>query len=208
MRWFLSLCLVLCLVSFCQAVPMNGVIANERIVRLPEDGSKWYISVFGDNDARYKEVVSWFDSGKLKELKDQVHFNPVSKDSPLYERYAPSIKGLPLVRIQDASGAVVGEIAGNKLPASGEALYNAIADAVNGTEHWLPWRKHKADPDPKPDPSPDPNHDPIPQPIDSGGPPVIEPVEDDVTPVLVCMALLVIGFGYSVVRKLKAGKPN
>jgi len=40
------------------AQPANGVIAQERVVTLPADQGKWYVSVVGEtNDARYREIL-------------------------------------------------------------------------------------------------------------------------------------------------------
>ena len=45
------------------AATENGVLAEERSGQLSPDQAKWYISVVGDaNDARYNEILGWFDS--------------------------------------------------------------------------------------------------------------------------------------------------
>ena len=75
---------VLCLLAvFAAAVPcladtVNGVLAEERVVNLPQDQSKWYVSVVGNaTDSRYNEIVGWFDTNaSLKKLKNQVQFLP------------------------------------------------------------------------------------------------------------------------------------
>ena len=107
---------VLCLLAvFAAAVPcladtVNGVLAEERVVNLPQDQSKWYVSVVGNAaDSRYNEIVGWFDTNaSLKKLKNQVHFCPVTSDTAIYQaRYASNVKGLPTVRMQKADGTVV-----------------------------------------------------------------------------------------------------
>ena len=81
----------------CLADTVNGVLAEERVVNLPNDQGKWYISVVGDaNNARYNEILGWFDNNpNLAKLKDQVQFCPVTSDTAIYqERYAPNVTGL------------------------------------------------------------------------------------------------------------------
>ena len=70
------------------------------------------------NDARYNEVLGWFDSNpSLAKLKDQVHFCPVASDTAIYkERYSANVKGLPTVRMQKSDGTVVYEAAGRTFP--------------------------------------------------------------------------------------------
>ena len=93
---------VLCLLAvFAAAVPcfadtVNGVLAEERIVSLPQDQGKWYVSVVGNaTDSRYNEIVGWFDTNaSLKKLKNQVHFCPVTSDTAIYQaRYAEQCEG-------------------------------------------------------------------------------------------------------------------
>ncbi|MFZ5833148.1 MAG: hypothetical protein ACOY3P_23930 [Planctomycetota bacterium] len=184
---------VLCLLAaFAAAVPclgdaVHGVLVEERIVRLPQDESKWYVSVVGDaTDARYNEIAGWFDTNaSLKKLKNQVHFCPVRTSTAIYQqRYAPNVKGLPTVRVQKPDGVVVYEAAGKNLPMTAEGLYGAIAGAVNsaqGLRPILPWRRDMErrcpgpGPCPTPNPTPQPQPDPEPQPLDDGGPPDLDP---------------------------------
>ena len=110
-RILLSL-LTLCLLA--AAVPafadntttVNGVLAEERVINLPNDQGKWYISVVGNaNDAAYLRLLVWFDNNaSLKTLKSKVRFCPVTTCHPMYqERYALNVKGLPTVRVQKAT---------------------------------------------------------------------------------------------------------
>ena len=115
--------------SPCRADTVNGVLAEERIVNLPQDSEKWYISVVGDeSDSRYQEVLGWFDAdSKLAKLKNQVMFCPVTRDMPLFaERYKSNIKGLPTVRMQQPDGTVVYEATGKNLPVTAGALNSAV----------------------------------------------------------------------------------
>jgi hypothetical protein len=205
MRYFLAIAFAL-LVGVAKA-ENYGVLSEARVVKLPEDGNKWYVSVIGQPGAKYQEVLAWFDSGKLKELKSKVHFFAVTSDMPIYERYKTSIKALPTVRVQDASGKVIYESAGKNIPMSGEGLYSAIAGAVNGSEELLPWRRNHSNPTPDPVP-PDatpPDLDPEPGPIDNGGAPVIEPVDTPIElPVAVVIGALLAGLIWGQVEKMNA----
>lgn len=196
-RFVLCLCLALAVVAGLVAPTLatqgtvNGVLVEERVVNLPQDQNKWYISVVGDaNEARYQQVLGWFDTNEnLKQLKDQVHFCRVKYGTAIFnERYAPNIKGLPTVRVQDSQGVVIYEASANNLPMTPEALYTAIANNVQtaqGCRPLLPWRREMErrtrpcpgpGPCPTPNPQPDPDTDPAPQPITPDpGPPNLQP---------------------------------
>ena len=173
--------------------PLYGVITEERVINLPNDQGKWYVSVVGDaSDANYKKIIGWFDTNKkLKKLKDQVHFASVTKDTAIYtERYAKNIDGLPTIRVQTGDGEVVYEAAGDNIPMSAEGLNGAIAERV------LPWRKNTDDrcgpkPCPSPSPSPDLPLDPEPQPIIDGDVPDMDAPPRRGLPNVVAMLLLI-----------------
>ena len=187
-RLLLSACLLLAVFaavvpSFADTASANGVLAEERVVNLPNDQGKWYISVVGNaNDTAYLRVLGWFEANpSLKGLKNKVHYCPVTTGTPIYqERYAPNMKGLPTVRVQKADGVVVYEAAGSNLPMTAEGLYGAIAGAVSnaqGLRPILPWRRDMErrcpGPGPCPTPNPQPNPDPQPDPAQepAGGAP-------------------------------------
>jgi hypothetical protein len=220
-RYLLLVCLALGIALCCAALgrgdTLNGVLSEERVVRLPQDQGKWYISIVGNaNDARYQEVLGWFGNVEsLKTLKDKVHFCPVTSDTPIYkERYAPNVKGLPTVRVQNDKGVVIYEAAGRSIPMTGEGLYAAIAIAVNGSEELLPWRRNHVHPQPEPKPDPKPILpilvDPEPQPIDDGGAPEIDLLSDlSLWLVPICVLGLLAGIAIGQWEKLKekwAGK--
>lgn len=217
-----SLLCVLALVAVaapCFADTVNGVLAEERVVNLPNDSGKWYVSVVGDaNDPRYNEILGWFASNpSLKKLRDRVHFCQVTSDTAIYkERYAGNVKALPTVRMQKADGNVVFEAAGKNIPMTAAGLNGALASGVataEGIRPVLPWRRDMENrygpgpcPNPNPQPQPQPIPDPEPQPIDDGGAPVIdEPVQSQVQwvwlPVL-CFAGLGIGVACGYGRQL------
>ncbi len=189
----LLLCVLCVLALFATVTPcfadtVNGVLAEERVVNLPQDAGKWYVSVVGNtNDARYNEILGWFESNaSLTKLKNQVHFCPVTADTALYqERYASNVKGLPTVRMQRADGTVVYEAAGRNIPLTAPGLNGALAGSAQdaqGLLPLLPWRRN-ADKrlnnleHAKPQPQPQPQPDPPPQPLDDNATP-----DDSVTP--------------------------
>lgn len=217
----LLLCALCLLAVFAAVVPcladtVNGVLAEERIVNLPQDQGKWYVSVVGNaTDARYREIVGWFDSyTSLKKLKNQVHFCPVTSNTAIYQaRYASNVKGLPTVRVQKPSGTVVYEAAGKNIPMTAGGLNGAIANAVNkatGLRPILPWRRDMERrcpaPGPNPQPKPQPQPDPEPQPIDDGDAPNVDPEPQGDLPgwglVLVCLGGVVVGLSSGYGRKL------
>jgi hypothetical protein len=223
---------VLCVLAlFVAAIPCladntaNGVLAEERVVNLPNDQAKWYISVVGDtNDARYNEILGWFDSNtNLNKLKSQVHFNPVTTDTAIYkERYAPNVSGVPTVRLQKANGDVIYEASGVDIPMTASGLNGAMANAVNDeaqgirlqkrrqAQPVMPWRddtNNRLKGLEKPV-NPGPTPDPTPQPIDNGGKPdvpIMEPEYELPSVFLVpaCVLMVVIGLAIGYGKKLK-----
>ena len=115
-----------------------------------------------------------FDEQPLADLKAKTHFIPVTTDNAIFtERYKPTIKGLPTVRVQDADGNILYEAAGDNLPITAKGLYAAIASGTYDAEALL--RRHRRhdnpqpEPQPEPTPQPPPHADPPPQPINDGG---------------------------------------
>ncbi len=180
-RLLLALCLVFAALAPCFADTVNGVLAEERVINLPNDQGKWYISVVGDSkNAQYQTILKWFETdASLYKLKRQVHFCQIASNTAIYrERYSPNVKGLPTVRLQTHQGIVIYEAAGDNLPFTPEGLYGAMAGNVYKVQRrlLLPWRRNHVHPNPCPTPGPEPILDPEPQPIDDGGAPIFEPV--------------------------------
>jgi hypothetical protein len=207
--------------ALCMADAVNGVLSEDRVVSLPNDQGKWYVSVVGNaSDAKYKTILGWFDSvSSLKKLKVQVHFCPVTSDTAIYrDRYAPNTKALPMVRMQNAEGVVVYQACGSDIPMTGQGLNGALANAVNsaqGIRPILPWRREMERrcpdpgpcPNPQPKPQPQPQPDPEPAPIDDGGAPNVEPVEPEASAGWLLVPLCGVGFltglGIGAGKKLK-----
>lgn len=192
--------------------------AEERVINLPQDSAKWYVSVIGDGP-EYKSVLAAFDAtDAMKKLKAQVHFLPVQSGTAVYrDRYAKdqgefAITALPCVRMQTDKGVVVYQACGKQIPSDPSALYAEIASSVEQVSRrvLLPWRrKHNAEPQPEPIPEPMPIDEP-PAPI---GPPVLEPQQPDfpLWPAMLCMALFLAGLMIGQAEKLKeaqAAKKN
>ena len=218
-KLLLSLLCVLALFACimpCVADTVNGVLAEERVVNLPQDAGKWYASVVGDaTSVRYQEVLGWFNTDpSLKKLKSQVHLIPVKTGTAIYkERYQSNVKGLPTVRMQKADGTVVYEAAGKNIPMTAGGLYGAMASAAQtaqGIRPLLPWRRDMENrcPCPQPTPTPDPVTPPDEPVPDDGGAPIFEqptPAADPylfLAPALVLALVVGLGLGYG--KKLYA----
>ena len=119
--------------------------AEERIINLPKDSGKWFVSVIGDtNDTQFRGIVKWFaEDEQLAGFRKQVHFWKVNIDSDVYrKRYKHNTIGTPTVRIQKPSGTVVWEGVGKDIPETPGGLYNEIAGAsTNAIFPILPWRR-------------------------------------------------------------------
>ena len=163
---------------------MNGVISEERIVNLPQDQNRWYLSVVGDSgNKEFRTVTRWFTSNaKLVSFRKQTHYRNVTSDTEIFKsRYKGNVDSLPTVRLQDASGVVIYESSGNSIPYSPQALYASLARAVNKAVKGpcRPWRKKKC-PTPKPKPSPEPSPSPLDElPNFNDGPPIIDTTPDE-----------------------------
>lgn len=180
--------------------------AEERVLVLPRDSEKWFISVIGNpKDKQFKNILLRFDRNKrLKGLKIQVHFWVVPTTSPAYKaRYEKNTKVLPTIRVQRHDGKVVWEAAAKGIPLTAEGLYIAIKNSSVKTMALLPWRRNgtilpwRDQMEQKCRPVPTPPYpvlvpvspDPKPAPLDDGGPPEFE----DTRPALwlvVCLAVL------------------
>jgi hypothetical protein len=200
-------------VTTCFADKVNGVLAEERVINLPNDQGKWYISVVGDTrNAQYQTILKWFrQDPALRKLKSQVRFCPVTSNSTIYKtRYSTNVRGLPTVRLQNSQGVVIYEAAGKNLPFTAEGLYGAVANSVLKAQSRpiLPWRRNRVCPGPGPCPRPDPAPapepapyavpDPMPQPIDNGNEPEFEPVQSSLPPLWLMLIALIASVGGGV----------
>ena len=135
-----------------------------RIAKLPQDGNKFYCTVFGEaGTAEYDAIVEWFETvPELKAFAAQTHFNKYPKQSTEYkQRYGKTVKSLPMIRVQKANGEKLFQVSGANIPMSGEAL----AQHLN-TECLRRWRLCCPRPKPEPSPEPDDEEDVEPAPDD------------------------------------------
>jgi len=163
-----------------------GVLhAEERVIDLPADQSKWHISVVGSpRDAKYQTVKGWFDlHTSLKHLKAQTHFHSIATTSSMYrDRYAENTPEVPCVRIQSADGRVQYQVCGQDIPMSADALDQAIRSEL--------FRRRRCCPQPQP------------QPLDHVGPPDVVPEpRSGLPPWWVLVGLGLLGAGAGVVAK-------
>ena len=159
----------------------NGIIAQERVVDLPQDSEKWYLSVVGSTkNEHYLTLLKWFNEDpNLRKFRSMVHYRTIEKGTAVYnERYYPNLKGLPTVRLQKSDGEVVYEAHASALPLSAGGLYGILTDSsseAQGFGLFRPWGNRRricpVCPRPNPVPDPPPPNDPPPAPIDDGGAP-------------------------------------
>lgn len=112
---------------------------KERILELPRDGNRMFVTVFGNpKDAKYQDVKQWFkDVPELANIRKQTHFNVIDTTSPDFKvKYGKTVPAAPLIRVQTATGGVVYQVSGNNLPLSGEALSKSM-----NTELFNCWKK-------------------------------------------------------------------
>ena len=148
------------------ATPANGVITQERVIKLPQDQGAWYVSVVGDpQEARFKEIQSWFDTNEsLAKLRNSTHYNVVTGDSAIFnERYETNTPALPMVRIQNAEGVVYSQLCEDEIPVTADALSAKIADEMSAgpktgciLRSIRQWRKEHYLPTIQPNPRPQP----------------------------------------------------
>lgn len=211
------MCMLFASMSPCLAAgSTNGVLAEKRVINLPNDQGKWYLSVVGEaNDAQYQKILVWFKDtdSNLYKLRQQVHYIPVSTSKPVYKmRYKPNIQGLPTVRLQDHAGVVVYEACGDNLPFTPEGLYGALANDVAFAQRCIirPWRRQNRRgpcpgpcPNPNPTPDPDLDSDPDPGPIDDGGRPDL-PARSGLPPLWAMLLTLIVSAGAGGVVEWRA----
>lgn len=195
-----AMCMLFASMSPCLAAgSTNGVLAETRVINLPNDQGKWYLSVVGEvNNAQYQKILVWFKDtdSSLYKLRQQVHYIPVSTGKSVYKtRYKPNIQGLPTVRLQNHAGVVVYEACGDNLPFTPEGLYGALANDVAFAQRCTirPWRQNRRRlcPPPDSDPTPDLDLDPDPGPIDDGGRPDL-PARSSLPPLWAMLLTLIV----------------
>lgn len=132
---------------------------QERVVYLPEDGGRWYLTLFTHDDWQYRArdryVYAMFHSGTLDSLRAQTktfHYTPKHRLYKARLAHAAPHGRLPAVMLQDDSGRIVYKVSGpdcyEKRP--GEML----AAIVEKIKQWRPFR-------PRPGPGPNEPNQPV-----------------------------------------------
>jgi hypothetical protein len=110
-----------------------------RVVNLPQDQGKIFVTIFGDpSQPRTKEIISWFETvPELKAVKAQTHFNVIDTNSTMFtSRYANHVAKLPCVRVETKDAVRLYQASDKNIPLTGEALANAV-----NTGCLLRWRR-------------------------------------------------------------------
>lgn len=164
--------------------------AKDRIIRLPEDGSVYYTSVFVKADWRRRpqdrELLAWFGSNpRLLSLRSQTHYNVYTERSPLWKtRYSKTLTTLPSVRVQTANGRVTYQSSVGNLPKSADGLADEITGCIRKR------RKDRRHPTPTPKPDVDVDVDVTPAPVI---PDFVEPVKPAFPWALLVIAVILAG---------------
>ena len=103
-----------------------------------------HISVVGDrSDVQYQQLTAWL---RLNDRVQKQKYHEIMTDTVIYkERYAPNVKGLPTVRIQQPDGVVIYEKFGSQLPTTASGLHEDLNIAVLASQVF-PWRQNGARP--------------------------------------------------------------
>lgn len=115
---------------------------QERVIDLPEDGNKWFTSLFlhdsWQNSPQESMLVNAFGTDqRLVTLSNQTIFNTYTESDPHYrETFSEAIPDLPAIAVQRPDGTVVYKASGSNIPRSGPA----IADSIQRTSRRRCWR--------------------------------------------------------------------
>jgi hypothetical protein len=111
---------------------------EERVVNLPQDQFKPYLTLYGDrDDPKFRAMVRWFEDNKtLVELKDQTHYNVIYSDTRMYrDRYSEAIPVLPCVTLQSiADRKPVAQFAGLNIPMTADALAKGLNSRARASQ--------------------------------------------------------------------------
>ena len=161
----LALPLFACAGDKLSADPNYGVKYNaeQRVVTLPQDQGKWYVSLFGDpSDARYQELQKWFRASRVGPSQTAGPLQRVQRvRSAISTRYAKNMAGLPCVRVQNHQGIVTSEFWAEYIPMTPDALYNGIREDILDKASWGCLRRRRCRPCPQPCPAPQPAPQPV-----------------------------------------------
>lgn len=131
------------------------IICGKQIVNLPNDGARYYTTVFGPS----KKVAGWFQTNStLSDLKRRTHYQEIGTNDPMYARYAKlhHNNGKTVVVLQDPNGKTVYNSYKTGVPASANGLASAIQGDITANCIFRRWRDRR---NPEPEPAPEPDGD-------------------------------------------------
>jgi hypothetical protein len=180
--------------TLAQQVRKPQIICGKQIVNLPNDGHKYYTTVFTPASTQSK-VVGWFKSNStLVDLKRRTHYNEVSASDPMYARYKRyhGNSGKTVVLLQDPNGREIYCSARKGLPSTANGLASAIQGDITANCIFRRWRD-RAQPQPEPTPEPDDEE------VSPDDDEVVEPAEESNDfPFLLAALGLAIGLAFGV----------
>jgi hypothetical protein len=215
------LLVLVCLLAFPASILANATAdaeygvkyTQERLITLPQDQGRWYVSLFGDlADPKFQSLQKWFASHDgLVNLRNQVHYNEYSVHTVRYQRYAKGLPATPCIRVQNSRGVVTSEFWSEYIPLSAESLYRGIREDLRDEASWGCLRRRRCRPCPSPRPQPQPQPQPIspdPEPIKDDPPvfaddPKPEPEKESGFPWLLALVAGLIGGGVGVGQGFK-----
>lgn len=168
-------------------------VCGKQVMNLPEDGGKYYTTVFTPAKAKSK-APGWFRSDpRLASLKARTHYNELSASDPMYARYKRyhGNSGKTVVLLQDPYGREVYCSARKGLPASASGLASAIQGDITANCIFRRWRNQ---PQPEPEPAPEPDDEVIDEDEE-----VVEPAEESTEfPFLIVAIGLAVGLALGI----------
>lgn len=127
--------------------------ATEKVVELPRDNGKPYLTVIGSNaDPRFHVLKEWFEQNEtLAAIAGQTHYNPIAIEDPRFsERMADEYPVTPCVVLQDGrTFAKVVEFTDAELPMTADALATGLNRKASAAE-CFGLRSHRQDAAPAP----------------------------------------------------------
>lgn len=158
---------------------------QDRVIYLPEDGGKWYLTLMTHEDWRERPEERWVMAmmahpalASLERQTKTFHYTPKHRYFRERLKWAASSDGvnpeLPVMMLQDSDGRVVWKAAGEDL--YGCRPIDLVKRIVQKIRQWRPFRPR---PGPGPTPQPDEPYRPN-RPYDPYQPPFIPDVDVDV----------------------------
>ncbi len=134
-RLLLTLVLVLCMACAALAGSMsivrtdgNGTIVSERVLNLPDDGGKFFVSLILHDDWRSRpaevQLVTWWKTDMaVRQYREQARFNLYTESDPWFRQaLSRAVPSIPTVLIQEPSGKVLFPLKGDTLPTTAPAF--------------------------------------------------------------------------------------